>query len=124
MTNKVLCIRQMLAPLWSAGSVSLISGRWIRLDDFMGLSVLPDRWIKLLELFPEEELDVICDRYSALLGDVGLVPFVGADGEVVICVGSEGDAFGGIYLFDPDFGLFSMSTGLDGFLSKLHDNPD
>lgn len=124
MTNKFSRVRQMLASLWSTGDVSLISGRWLRLDDFMGLSVLPDRWIELREHFPEEELDLISHRYSALLGEAGLVPFVGTEGEVVICIGSEGDTFGGIYLFDPDFGLFSMSTDLNGFLSKLHNNPD
>lgn len=124
MINNFKCVRQRLAPLWSSEEKSPISGRWIKVDDFVGLSVLPDRWIKLLEVFPEEEIGIIFDRYSGLLGDIGLVPFAGTDGEVVICIGSEGDSFGEIYLYDPDFGLFSMSGDLDVFLSKLHDNPD
>lgn len=80
---------------------------------------VPDKYLVIEEVFPQDEIDDIWDNFKPHLSEHEIFPFVETLGEGVICVGYGQSNKGKIYYFDFDFGHFLLDDSFDEFTNKL-----
>lgn len=120
--NEYTIIQKLIEKIWKAPLSKEILTKKLDVSLYEDLkSKIPDKYIFLEEIFPEEEIETIWDSYKSYLQEDKIFPFIGTLGESVICIGYDEQNYGKIYYFDFDFGYFLLEEKLDGFINKLVD---
>jgi len=120
--NEYTIIQKLIEKIWRAPLSKEILTKKIDVSLYENLkSKIPDKYIFLEEIFPEEEIETIWDSYKSYLQEDKIFPFIGTLGESVICIGYDEQNYGKIYYFDFDFGCFLLEEKLDVFINKLVD---
>jgi len=113
-------IQKLIEKIWKAPLSQEILTKKVDVSLYNELkSKIPDEYVYLEEIFPEDEIQEIWDNYKLYLQEYKIFPFIGTLGESVICIGYDEENFGKIYYFDFDFGCFLLEENLDDFLKKL-----
>lgn len=82
-------------------------------------SQIPDDVLVIDEVFPEDELVEISERFEPYLKVYCVFPFLGITGGNVIAIGYGGSNKGKIYYYDFDFGIFELDATIEEFLAGL-----
>ncbi len=99
---------------------SNLPSKQIKTSRYVALSSqIPDDVLVIDEVFPEEELDVINERFQPYLKEYGVYPFLGVLGGNVVAIGFKDSNHGKIFYYDFDFGIFELDATLDEFLTGL-----
>lgn len=83
------------------------------------LNQIPDNVLVIDEVFPEDELDIINERFEPYLKVYNVFPFLGITGGCVIAIGYGSSNTGKIYYYDFDFGIFELDATIEEFLAGL-----
>ena len=83
--------------------------------------VIPDKYLNIDEVFPEDEIDEIWNNFKPYLQEHNIFPFIRTLDESVICMGYGDNNNGKIFYFNFDFGCIPLEESLDKFLSGLID---
>jgi len=97
-----------------------VAGKSIKVSRYPEMAEgIPDDILEIHEVFPEDELEVIAERFQPYLGEYGVVPFLCTLGDNVAAIGVEPTNWGRIYYYDSDFGIFELDSSLEEFLAGL-----
>lgn len=110
----------LLEKIWEEPLNSNILSRRINVSNYCELEKeIPDQFILIEEVFPENDINDIFLNYKPYIGELEILPFLGTLGEATICIGFGKLNKGKIFYFDFDFGCFSLDDSLDEFIAKL-----
>ena len=84
-------------------------------------SEIPDDFLEIEEAFPEDELELIYERFLPHLSEHEVFPCLGILGGNVVAIGCSEVNYGQVYYNDFDFQIFTLDENLSQFLSKLSD---
>ena len=118
--NEQTIIKKLIAEVWKALLDQNILNKKVDISLYEKLKrEIPDKYVYLEEIFPEDEIEEIWNNYKPYLQEHKIFPFIGTLGETVICIGYDERNYGKIYYFDFDFGCFFLEENLDNFVKKL-----
>ena len=118
--NEYTIIQKLIKKVWTAPLSQEILTKKVGASLYNELkSKIPDEYVYLEEVFPEDEIEEIWNNYKSYLQEHKVFPFIGTLGESVICIGYDEQNYGKIYYFDFDFGCFLLEENLDNFVKKL-----
>ena len=118
--NEYMIIQKLIEKIWKAPLSQEILTKKVDVSLYKELKIkIPDKYVYLEEIFPEDEIEEIWGNYKSYLQENKIFPFIGTLGESVICIGYDEQNYGKIYYFDFDFGDFLLENNLDGFVKKL-----
>ncbi len=118
--NKYMIVQKLIEKTWKAPLSQEILTKKVNVSLYNELKrKIPDEYVYLEEVFPEDEIEEIWDNYKSYLQENKIFPFIGTLGESVICIGYDEQNYGKIYYFDFDFGDFLLENNLDSFVKKL-----
>ncbi|MGS2763139.1 SMI1/KNR4 family protein [Sinomicrobium pectinilyticum] len=112
-------IKHLIERIWEEPLHTRLLSEKIDLAGYKGLGDIPDRYIPIEEVFPENELNAIWNRFKPYLHTYKVFPFLGTLGEAVIGIGYGRQNSGRLYYFDFDFGCFPLDDNLDHFIAGL-----
>ena len=99
---------------------SNLLSKHIKASKYPNLSAqIPDDVLIIDEVFPEEELDSINERFEPYLKEYSVFPFLGILGGNVVAIGYGNSNEGRIYYYDFDFGIFELDATIEEFLNGL-----
>ena len=115
-----MIVQKLIEKTWKAPLSQEILTKKVNVSLYNELKrKIPDEYVYLEEVFPEDEIEEIWDNYKSYLQENKIFPFIGTLGESVICIGYDEQNYGKIYYFDFDFGDFLLENNLDSFVKKL-----
>jgi hypothetical protein len=118
--NEYTIIQKLIEKVWKAPLCQNVLTKKVDLSLYKEFEKkVPDEYVYLEEVFPEDEIEEIWDNYKSYLQEHKIFPFIGTLGESVICIGYDEQNYGKIYYFDFDFGYFLLEENLDAFVKKL-----
>ncbi len=118
--NEYSIIQKLIGRIWKIPLSQELLTKKIDVSLYNKLkSKLPDEYVYLEEIFPEDEIEGIWGNYKEYLQEYKIFPFIGTLGEGVICIGFNDQNYGKIYYFDFDFGHFLLEESLDYFVKKI-----
>lgn len=114
-------IKHLIEEIWIEPLCTDILSKKVDVSIYSGLSKqIPDQYLIIEEVFPEDELGDIWGNFEPYLSEHEIFPFLGTLGEAVICIGFSKINKGKIFYFDFDFGCIPFDNDLlSDFLGKL-----
>lgn len=119
--NEKALILNIANELWTDERVSYLPTKKVDVKLYKELHhTIPDSFLLIEEVFPEEELDDIWTNYKPYLAQYNIFPVIGTLGDAVICIGYSQESRNKVYYFDFDFGCISFDNqDLEEFILHL-----